>query len=88
MDKAPGNEVNNDTMKPSEDWTEVSNIFERVEQSDFTSVFEFLKVYRYKQKKKRRLDIFKTGYRSNNTVVSQTIDGDEEKNIDTLTKSP
>jgi len=70
----------NSKQQQAEEWSDLSNIYERFDQSDFSSIFEFLKVYRYKQKKRRRLDIFKAGaYKSGNTIFSHANENEEEK---------
>ena len=42
-----------------EQWDEYTNVNEIIEQKDFTSIFEFLKTIRYKQKKRKRYEIYK-----------------------------
>jgi len=54
----PGFEGANDDQA---DWNEFSNVNDKIEQNDFSSVFEFLKAIRYKQKKQKRFENFKQG---------------------------
>ena len=56
LDSAPAGDFQ--AIAASE-WNEFSNVNEVIEQKDFSSIFEFLKAIRFKQKKRKRYDAYK-----------------------------
>ena len=50
---ASNNDQSNSSQAP---WDDSKNVYERVLLNNFTSVFEFLKAQRYKQKKIKRFE--------------------------------
>ena len=75
-----------DEAKNAEDWNEFSNVNEEIKQSDFSSVFEFLKVIRYQQKKQKRYEDHKKSNKHNYNLKQIPLD----KNLDSngAAKSP
>ena len=73
------NESNLDLIKKEEEkkqelepWNDISTIYERFDQTDFKSIFEFMKVYRYKHKKKDRINLFGDSSPAESSPVSKT----------------
>jgi hypothetical protein len=50
----------------SDGWNDFQNLDEIVDQNDYESIFDFLKIIRYKQKKQTRCDALKSKDKESN----------------------
>lgn len=58
------------TKVDDQEWTHLQTVYEKLNQTDFDSIFEFMKVYRFKVKKKKIYNIFNNSIAEKSPIVS------------------